>query len=559
MGKLFWPYLTAVAILTSLTMPTHAASLSPELVIVNASIHTMDVRQPQAQAVAIWGNRIAAVGSSEEIRALANSKTRLIDAQKRLVLPGFNDAHVHFLTGGFSLSNIDLRDAQTPVELARRLAEYGRKRPRGQWILGGDWDHERWPGAPLPTSAMIDAATPDNPVFVNRLDGHMALANSLALRLAGVTKATADPPGGVLVRDAKTGEPTGILKDAAEALLERVIPERIPEERRAAAFAASEYAARCGVTSLTDMSAGEDVGVYQHLAQRGELKTRIYAIRSIVSWEVLAKSGVRATFGDDMIRIGGLKGFADGSLGSSTALFFEPYNDAPLNRGLLFDQMLPEGIMLRRVEDADKLGLQVMIHAIGDEANWRILQIYRQVTEKNGARDRRFRIEHAQHLRAGEIPRFGQQKVIASMQPYHAADDGRWCEKRIGAERTRGTYAFRSLLDSGAVLAFGSDWTVAPLNPLTGIKAAVTRQTLDGKHPNGWVPEQRISVDEAVRAYTVGSAYAEFTDKVKGTIMPGQLADIVMLDQDIYGIDPSKIDQARVVLTIMDGKVVWEQ
>jgi predicted amidohydrolase YtcJ len=540
-------------------MPTSAASLSPDLVIVNASIHTMDIRLPQAHAVAIWGNRIAAVGSSEEIRALANSKTRLVDAQKRLVLPGFNDAHVHFLTGGFSLSNVDLRDAQSPAELAQRLGDYARNQPKGRWILGGDWDHERWPGAPLPTREMIDEATPDNPVFVNRLDGHMALANSLALRLAGVTKATADPPGGLLVRDAKTGEPTGILKDAAEALIERVIPERMTEEKRAAARAASEYAARCGVTSLTDMSSGEDVGVYQYLARRGELKTRIYAIRSIVSWEVLGKSGVRAAFGDDMIRIGGLKGFADGSLGSSTALFFEPYADAPTNRGLLFDQMLPEGIMLQRVEAADKLGLQVMIHAIGDEANWRILEIYRQVTEKNGARDRRFRIEHAQHLRASEVPRFAQQKVIASMQPYHAADDGRWCKKRIGAERTKGTYAFRSLLDSGAVLAFGSDWTVAPLNPLTGIKAAVTRQTLDGKHPNGWVPEQRISVDEAVRAYTVGSAYAEFTDKVKGTIMPGQLADIVMLDRDIYGIDPSKLDQARVVLTIVDGKVVYER
>jgi predicted amidohydrolase YtcJ len=558
-GKPFWPYLTAVAILGLITMPTSAASLSPELVIVNASIHTMDPRQPQAEAVAIWGNRIAAVGASEEIRALASTKTKLIDAQKRLLLPGFNDAHVHFLTGGFSLSNVDLRDAESRAELARRLTQYARKLPKGAWIVGGDWDHERWPGAPLPTKEMIDAATPDNPVFVNRLDGHMALANSLALKLAGISKETADPPGGLLVRDSKTGEPTGILKDAAEALIERVIPQRTLEEKRAAARAASDYAAQYGVTSLTDMSADEDVSVYQYLQERGELKTRIYAIRSIVSWEVLGKSGVRAAFGNDMIRIGGLKGFADGSLGSSTALFFEPYADAPTNRGLLFDQMLPEGIMLQRVEAADRLGLQVMIHAIGDEANWRILEIYRQVTDKDGTRDRRFRIEHAQHLRSSEIPRFAQQNVIASMQPYHAADDGRWCEKRLGAQRTNGTYAFRSLLDSGAVLAFGSDWTVAPLNPLTGIKAAVTRQTLDGKHPNGWVPEQKISVDEAVRAYTGGSAYAEFADTVKGTITPGKLADLVILDQDIYTIDLGRIDQARVVLTIVDGKVVYER
>jgi predicted amidohydrolase YtcJ len=278
-----------------------------------------------------------------------------------------------------------------------------------------------------------------------------------------------------------------------------------------------------------------------------------------VSWEVLARTGVRAAFGSDLLRIGALKGFADGSLGSSTALFFEPYSDTPNTRGLLFDQMLPEGIMLQRVEGADKAGLQVFIHAIGDEANLRILDIYKSVAEKNGPRDRRFRIEHAQHLRPSEIPRFGQQKVIASMQPYHAADDGRWCGKRLGHERSKGAYAFRSLLDSGAVLAFGSDWTVAPLDPLTGLKAAVTRQTLDDKHPNGWMPEQKITLDEALRAYTVGSAYAEFADKVKGTLTPGKLADIVMLDRDLYQVAPAEIDKARVLLTIMDGRVVYER
>jgi predicted amidohydrolase YtcJ len=259
-----------------------------------------------------------------------------------------------------------------------------------------------------------------------------------------------------------------------------------------------------------------------------------------------------------MLRIGGLKGFADGSLGSTTALFFEPYNDAPNTRGLLYEQMLPEGIMLKRVMGADRDGLQVMIHAIGDEANTRILDIYKTVAEKNGPRDRRFKIEHAQHLRPSEIPRFGAQNVIASMQPYHAADDGRWCEKRIGPERSKGTYAFRSLLDSGAVLAFGSDWTVAPLNPLTGIKAAVTRQTLDGKHPNGWIPEQKITLDETLRAYTVGSAYAEFMETKKGTLAPGYLADIVILDRNLYNIDPTDIDKANVLLTILDGKIVHE-
>lgn len=542
-----------------LPMVTNAVpQFSPNLVILNANIHTMDPSHPTAEAIALCGNRIAALGTTAEIRAFAGSGTRVIDAAGRLVLPGFNDSHVHFLSGGFSLSNVDLRDAKSPTEMAARLAQFAMKTPKGRWIVGGEWDHEKWPGAPLPTRQMIDAATPDHPVFVNRLDGHMALANSLALKLAGITRDTKDVPGGLIVRDDQ-GEPTGVLKDAAEDLVERAIPPKTFEEKHAAGRAATDHAASMGVTSITDMSAGEDVGAYQYMLEKGELKTRIYAIRSIVSWEVLGKAGVRAAFGSDMLRIGGLKGFADGSLGSTTAFFFEPYNDAPKTRGLLFDQMLPEGIMLKRVQGADAAGLQVMIHAIGDEANYRILEIYKSVTASNGKRDHRFRIEHAQHLRASEIPRFGAEKVIASMQPYHAADDGRWCEKRIGAERTKGTYAFRTLLDTGAVLAFGSDWTVAPLNPLEGIKAAVTRQTLDGKHPHGWIPEQRISVDEAVRAYTVGSAFAEFADTVKGSLKTGMLADLVMLDRDIYSIESSQIDQTRVLTTIMDGKVVFER
>ncbi|HEY5479933.1 MAG TPA: amidohydrolase [Verrucomicrobiae bacterium] len=546
------------ATMLTTSAPANASSLASDLVIVNASLHTMDDAHPTADAVAILGNRIAAIGSTAEIRALAGPGTRVIDAAGKVVFPGFNDAHTHFLMGGFALANVDLRSANSPEELARRLGEYAKKLPKGRWILGGEWDHEKWPGAPLPTKEMIDAATPDYPVFVSRLDGHMALANSLALKLAGVTKETKDPPGGLIVHDAKTGEPTGVLKDGAESLVERVVPDKSFEEKHIAAKAATDHAAQVGVTSLTDMSADGDVGLYQYMLERGELKTRIYAASSIVSWEVMAKTGVRAAFGSDRLRIGGLKGFADGSLGSTTAFFFKPYNDAPDTRGLLFDQMLPEGSMLKRVEGADKLGLQVMIHAIGDEANLRILDIYRQAAEKNGPRDRRFRIEHAQHLRPSEILRFGQQKVIASMQPYHAADDGCWCDKRIGPERSKDTYAFRSLLDTGAVLAFGSDWTVAPLNPMTGIKAAVTRQTLDGKHPNGWTPEQKLTVDQAVRAYTVGSAYAEFAEKVKGTIAPGKLADLVMLDRNIYQINPAEIDQTRVVLTIMDGQVVWQ-
>ena len=555
----FFVLLLALLLLMSINFATHANNplFAADLIIVNANIHTMDRSHPAAAAIAIHGNRIIAVGSNDEIKKLAGADTKVIDAKRRLVLPGFNDAHVHFMSGGFQLSSVDLRDANTPQEFAERIRDFAARLPKGRWITGGDWDHERWPDAKLPTKELIDRYTPDTPVFVNRLDGHMALANSLALKLAGVTRETKDPPGGVIVRDSKTGEPTGILKDAAQSFVWKVIPAPSFEEKLAAARAATNHAASLGVTSVQDMSAGADVSVYQVLLDRGELKNRIYAVWPLPRWERLALTGVRGHFGSAMLRTGGLKGFADGSLGSTTALFFQPYNDAPNTSGIPSDEMFPEGAMLERVRGADLAGLQVIIHAIGDRANDNILSIYERVEKENGDRDRRFRVEHAQHLRPQDIPRFALDKVIASMQPYHAIDDGRWAEKRIGPERAKTTYAFRSLLDSGATLAFGTDWTVAPLNPLLTIYAAATRRTLDGKHPNGWIPEQKISVEEAVRAYTVGSAFAEFQENEKGTIAPGKLADLVILTQDIFKIDPKEIEKVKVAMTIMDGRVVY--
>ena len=539
-----------------------AQKFEADLVVFNANVHTMDSRQPTAQAVAVFGKRIVAVGSNEGIRRLTGARTRVVDAGGALVLPGFNDSHVHFLSGGFQLSSVDLRDANTPQEFAERIRAFAAKLPKGRWVTGGDWDHERWPAAggnaPLPTRELIDSFTPDRAVFVNRLDGHMALANSYALRLAGVTRDTPDPPGGLIVRDAKTGEPTGILKDAAQDAVWKVFPEYSFDEKMDAARAATNHAAAHGVTSVQDMSAGTDVGVYQSLLNRGELKTRIYAVTRIPEWERIGNVGILRAFGGDVLRIGGLKGFSDGSLGSTTALFFDPYLDAPNTRGIPADDMFPEGIMLKRAEAADAAGLQVMIHAIGDKANDNILSIYEQVAREHGPRDRRFRIEHAQHLRTQDIARFGRDHVVASMQPYHCIDDGRWAEKRIGHERAKTTYAFRSLLDTGAVLAFGSDWTVAPLDPILGIYAAATRRTLDGKNPRGWIPEQKITVEEAVRAYTVGSAYAEFAENAKGTITPGKLADLVILSQDIFKIDPVEIEKVRVRMTIMDGRIVYE-
>src|SRR5438552_1845620 len=544
----------------SIIFATHANNplFAADLIIVNGNMHTMDRNHPTAEAIAIDGNRIIAVGSNDEIKKLAGANTKVIDAKGQLILTGINNANVHFMSGGFQLSSVDLRDANTPQEFAERIRDFAAKIPEGRWITGGDWDHERWPDAKLPTKELIDPYTPDRPVFVNRLAGRLASANSLALNLAGVTRETKDPPGGVIVRDSKTGEPTGILKDAAQSFVWKVIPAPTFEEKLAAARAASNHAASLGVTSVQDMSASADVGVYQALLDRGELKNRIYAVWPLPRWENLARTGVRAHFGSAMLRTGGLKGFADGSLGSTTALFFEPYLDAPNTSGIPSDEMFPEGAMLERVRGADRAGLQVIIHAIGDRANDNILSIYERVEKEDGDRDRRFRIEHAQHLRPQDIPRFARDKVIASMQPYHAIDDGRWAEKRIGHERAKTTYAFRSLLDSGATLAFGTDWTVAPLDPMLSLYAAVTRRTLDGKNPNGWIPEQKISLEEAIRAYTIGSAYAEYQENEKGTIAPGKLGDIVILSRDIFHIDPNEIEKVKVVTTIMDGRVVYE-
>jgi predicted amidohydrolase YtcJ len=546
-------------------MLSKSSSMNADLIIINGIVRAMDDSETASgagaaagQAVAILGNRIVAVGSTVEIKGLAGPRTQTIDAAGGLVLPGFNDAHVHFLMGGFQLSEVNLRDARSPREFITRLEHFVRNVPPDEWITGGEWDHEWWPGAPLPAKDWIDAVTPRHPVFLRRLDGHMALANSRALALANVTRATPEVPAGKIVRD-QHNEPTGILKDAAMDYVERVIPKPDFARKLAAAKAASEYAAGLGVTSVQDMSAGPDIGVYQTLLQRGELKTRIYGMTPLAEWERLANTGIHAPFGSDVLRLGGLKAFSDGSLGSSTALFFEPYLHEPANIGLPGPDMLPEGVMLQRVLAADRAGLQVLVHAIGDRANQQMLDIFKTVAERNGPRDRRFRIEHAQHLRADEIPRFGQQHVIASMQPYHAIDDGRWCKSRLGSDRCRGAYSFRSLLDAGGTLAFGSDWTIAPLDPLTGIYAAVTRRTLDEKNPDGWQPREKISVAQTVRAYTLGSAYAEFAEAVKGSLTPGKLADIVILDRDIFTIDSADILKARVLYTIMDGKVVFSR
>ena len=554
MSKIFAAGALAITLCCS-AIVSHAQAFSADLVITNANIRTMDVKRTIARSLAILNGRIIAIGSNNETKPLIGAGTRVIDAAGKTVIPGFNDAHVHFMETGQQLSLVDLRSAKTPAEFVQRIKDFAAKLPKGRWILGGKWDHENWTPNDLPTAAMIDAVTPDHPVFIDRLDGHMALANTSAMRLAKVDKNTKDVEGGLIVRDA-AGNPTGIFKDAAMNYFSPAIPNPSWEQKIEAAQTATDHAASLGITSVQDMSAGPDIGVYQELLRNGTLKTRVYACSTLADYERWQRAGVRYAFGTPMLRVGCLKGYADGSLGSRTAWLFEPYLDDPKTSGLAGEDIpkTPELVLA-----ADKAGLQVNIHAIGDKANATVLDIYAKTAQTNGERDRRFRIEHAQHLRQEDITRFGSQKVVASMQPFHIIDDGRWAWKRIDEKRIKGTYAFRSILDTGGVLAFGSDSPVAPLNPLFGVYAAVTRRTLDDKNPNGWVPEQKISVDEAVRSFTWGSAFAEFQESIKGTLEVGKVADLVILSSDIFSIDPVTIRDVNVLYTVVDGKVVFER
>ncbi len=526
-------------------------------VVTNAYVWTVDEERPVAEAIAILDGKILAVASAEEIRPHIGPDTRVIDAGGKLILPGFIDNHTHFTSGGFQLQSIDLRHAQTEEEFAGLIREWAERNP-GSWITGGTWDHDNFPGGNLPTRQLIDPYTPETPVFVRRYDGHMGLANSYALRMAGITRETPDPPGGQIVRDTENGEPTGILRNAAMDLVARLIPEDSMDDLIDATRLALEEARRNGVTGIHDMASPDDLKAYQKLHRNGELTTRVYAILPFSRWEHLAEAGIQAPFGNDFVRIGGLKAMADGSLGSSTALFFEPYTSDPSTHGLPSD-VLGDGRLEAWVMSADKAGLQPVIHAIGDSANSRILDLYERIIRENPDRDRRLRIEHAQHIHPNDFERFAELGVIASAHPYHAIDDGRWAEGRIGHERGKNTYAFRNFLDAGAFMSFGSDWTVAPLNPLLAIYAAVTRRTLDGEHPGGWFPEQKITVEEAIRAHTLTSAYSAYDEDRLGSITPGKLADLVMLSDNILEIAPAGIKDVTVEMTVVGGTIVYQK
>lgn len=530
-----------------------------DLIIRNAKIWTVDRDHPEAEAVAILGDRIVAVGSNQDVDAWRGANTKTIDAAGKRLLPGFDDAHVHFMSGGSQLDNVQLNDATSPQEFARRIAERATKTPKGEWLLGGDWDETKWDPAQLPTKDLIDSITSGTPVAVSRYDGHMILANSLALMAAGITAQTPDPPGGVIVHDAH-GNPTGALMDAAADLVFKVIPNPSHAQRRHAIERALGHAASLGVTSVQDMNPDYgDIAIYSELLGEGKLTTRIYAAPLIPQVDDQAKIGIRHAFGGPYLRLGALKSYADGSLGSATAYFFEPFNDQPNNRGLLADGMHPISLMRDRMMKGDAAGLQLCTHAIGDAGISAILDIYAEIEKAHGPADRRWRIEHAQHMAAKDFARFAQLHVIASVQPFHAIDDGRWAERRIGYDRASRTYAFRTFLNHGVRLALGTDWNVAPLNPMLTLYAATTRATLDGKNPSGWFPEQKLTIQETIEAYTMGSAYAEFQETDKGSIVPGKLADMVLLSDDVLAIDPVKIRDVKVLKTWVGGKLVYSQ
>ncbi len=532
-----------------------AALALAAIAVINGRVWTGNPQQPWAEAVASSAEGvIVAVGSTAEVRKAAPREARVIDARGRLVVPGFIDSHVHFITGGHRLASVQLRDVKSRAQFVERIRAFAATVPKGTWITGGDWDHESW-GGEYPRREWIDAVTPDHPVWVNRLDGHCALANSAALKLAGALPK--EVAGGAIDRDAASGEPTGLFRDNAMSLIGRVVPNPPAELDDRALDAAVRYVAERGVTSVHNMGSWADLATFERARAAGRLKIRVYAAVPLSTWERLRDRVAKSGRGDDRLRIGMLKGFVDGSLGSHTAAFLEPFTDAPNDRG--FFVTTPEKLY-EYTSGATKAGLHVAVHAIGDRAIRTQLDVFERVLrEQKPSASPRFRIEHAQHIAPADVPRFAALGVIASMQPYHAIDDGRWADKVIGPERSRGTYAFRSLLNAKATVAFGSDWFVAPPTPLEGIYAAVTRATLDDKRPGGWVPEQKISVEEALRAYTSTPAFASFEESRKGVLKVGMLADLVVLDRDITRIPAASIRETRVDMTVVGGEVVYSR
>src|SRR5450631_337481 len=522
----------------------------------NANIWTGDSANPKAKAIAIKDSLIIYVG--DDYQSFVGNGTVLTDMVGRMLVPGFIDNHTHFLEGGYFLANINLRFVKSMRDFILTFRRFSDSAKNKSWILGGNWDHEAW-GGQLPRKEWIDSVSNGHPVFINRYDGHMGLANSMALKLAGITKNTPNPHGGEIVKDPKTGEPTGILRDEATRLVYRVIPEPTEKELDESLARAAAHALTHGLTQVHDMGSYGgwiDLATYRRAYAAGKLPIRVYSFVAIRTWQKLDSFVKQNGWGNDRLRWGGLKGFVDGSLGSTTAWFYKPYLDAPNSTGL---QVTDTSLLRKWILAADAAGLHIATHAIGDRANDWILDVYKEAETLHPAKDHRFRVEHAQHLTPEAIGRFASLRVVPSMQPYHAIDDGKWAAKRLDSARLRGTYVFKSILETGANLTFGSDWTVAPLDPIAGIYAAVTRRTLDDKNPGGWFPDQKISVDQALRCYTVNNAWAGFQENRTGKLKSGMLADFTVLSEDLFSIAPENIRDTKILLTVVNGKEAYSK
>ena len=532
------------------------AGRAVSLMLVNGKVFTADERGTVAEAIAIEGERIVAVGTTRDLQSRYRA-ARTVDLKGRLVTPGFNDAHVHFAGGGLSLMRVELMGASTLEEAKRRVAERARQAPAGAWILGRGWDHTLW-GGNWPTKADLDAVAPNNPVFLQRVDGHVSWANTLALQKAGVTRETRAPEGGEILRDA-AGEPTGILKETAAGLVGRVVPEPSEAERMEAIERALAEARRYGITSIQDNSGYETTKLYRELLKRGRLTVRVAEWQNFEDTveELKRQRAEFASFKDDprRLRLTALKGYVDGTLGSRTSAMLAPFADDPHNSGI---PRRPPEELTKMVVERDAAGFQIALHAIGDRANRMALEAFRAAA--GGSRGaRRHRIEHAQVVAPTDFARFRDLGVLASMQPSHAISDKRWAQDRLGEYRVLGAYAWHTMKAFGVRVPFGTDWPVEPINPYLGLYAAVTRQSPDGDPPGGWWPQERLSMADAIRYYTAEGAYATFEEKEKGLIAPGMLADLVVHDRDLLTVNPEEILRTQADLTIFNGQVIYER